>query len=429
MALKIGTADSRLGETTVLRRLSDDEAGSLPGLVASGRDAIPEVLDGFTVRGPNGTHPCYATAVAQCDLGDASFYYMFKLDVARALCLKLVSAIAFIHSQGYVHGGLSSCGPYLGCIVSNTLLLVDIHLGNFMLKLPPDLNSLSIEKLQEKYGLPETVAICRVDGGTLPPNIPPKAVLPLYLGKNAKDVSLQGTRLILSDFGEAFEPASRTRLCQDSRSPLAARPPEARFEPLSPLSFSADIWSLAVAMWNIVGMKPMFSDEFVTPDSVVAQQVDVLGPLPSSWWQLWAQRNEFFDERGNSIQGEDASPPLIEAFDAWVQNYRKKHHVGIFSEEEKAAFLQLLRPMLSIDPQKRPTGEEVLGSDWVVKWARQKSDTNITASLKPIIYGQLRILKIYIQSLSCIYTFGLPSIWFGSICIPFFPRQTTNFPS
>ncbi|KAG8414738.1 hypothetical protein J3459_014099 [Metarhizium acridum] len=150
-----------------------------------------------------------------------------------------------------------------------------------MLKLPSSLDSLSVEQLHDKYGPPETVAVSRVDGGPLPHNVPKKAVLPLHLGKNANEISLADTHLILADFGEAFAPASRMRPCQDCRSPLAARPPEARFEPPSPLSFSADIWCLAVAMWNLVAMKPLFSDEFVTPDAVLAQQVDVLGPLPS----------------------------------------------------------------------------------------------------------------------------------------------------
>lgn len=267
----------------------------------------------------------------------------------------------------------SSCPSQLvqhHCASPNASCFLDIHLGNAMLKLPSSLNRLSIEQLYEKYGHPETVTISRVNEGPLPPNVPERAVLPLYLGKKANEISLADTQLILADFGEAFAPASNIRPCGDSRSPLAARPPEVRFEPPSPLSFSADIWSLAVALWNLVAMKPIFSDEFVTPDSVLAQQVDVLGPMPPGWWQRWEQRHQFFDEAGNSTQGEDASPPLNEAFDAWVQKYRKKRNVGVFSEGEKAAFLSLLHRMLSFDPQNRPTAMEVLMSNWVVKWAK-----------------------------------------------------------
>ncbi|KAK3182640.1 hypothetical protein K4F52_006090 [Lecanicillium sp. MT-2017a] len=318
VALKIAISDSRLQETKILRNLSNTQPDTSSDLITlAGQNAIPRLLDEFTLRGPNGTHSCYTTAPAQCNLMDASFHHLFKLDVARALSVKLVSAIAYMHSLGYVHG------------------------------------------------------VSRVDGELLSSNVPKEATLPLSLGKTAREMSLADTHLILTDFGEAFAPALDTRLCEDSRSPLAARPPEARFEPLSPLSFSADIWSLAIALWNLVGMKPLFSDELVTPETVVAQQVDVLGPMPQSWWQLWEQRNQFFDATGNSTQGEDASPPLSEAFDAWVQKYRSKHKVGVFQEREKMAFLELLRRMLSFDPRNRPTAIEVLKSDWVVKWAKE----------------------------------------------------------
>ncbi|KFG81212.1 protein kinase domain-containing protein [Metarhizium anisopliae] len=246
-----------------------------------------------------------------------------------------------------------------------------------MLKSPSSLNSLSVEQLYENYGRPETVAVSRVDGAPLPHDIPEKAVLPLYLCKKAHEISLPETRLILADFGEAFAPASSTRPCQDCRSPLAARPPEARFEPPSPLSFSADIWTLAIIMWKLVAMKPLFSDEFIPPDAVVAQHVDVLGPLPHPWWRRWQQRHQFFDEDGNSTQGEYASPPLGEAFGAWVQKYRKEFNVGVFSQGEKTAFLQLLRQMLSFDPRDRPTAAEVLESDWVVEWARPDFERSI----------------------------------------------------
>ena len=238
-----------------------------------------------------------------------------------------------------------------------------------MLKLPSSLDKLSIEELYSKYGQPETVPIARVDESPLPPNVPDRAVLPLYLGTTANKISLAGTDLILTDFGEAFAPATTTRLCEDSRSPLASRPPEAQFEPQSALSYSADIWSLGIAIWKLVGLKPIFSDEFVTPDGVVAQQVDVLGPLPPSWWQRWEARSQFFDAEGISVQGDNMSPPLDAAFDTWVQHYRKKQNVGTFSDDEKTAFLQLLRRMLSFQPQNRPTALEILESDWVVNWA------------------------------------------------------------
>lgn len=95
VALKVGISDSRLGETAVLENLSTARRPVASNLVASsGQNAIPPVLDKFTVSGPNGVHPCYSTTLAQCSLGEAVRHHLFRQDVARALSVKLVLAIA-----------------------------------------------------------------------------------------------------------------------------------------------------------------------------------------------------------------------------------------------------------------------------------------------------------------------------------------------
>lgn len=73
--------------------------------------------------------------------------------------------------------------------------------------------------------------------------------------------------------------------------------------------------------------------------------MDALGSLPARWWSRWEE--DYFDEDGNLIQGKDSGPSLNKAFDNWGQSYRQKLKVSILSEEEKGAFLQLLRCMLS----------------------------------------------------------------------------------
>lgn len=47
---------------------------------------------------------------------------------------------------------------------------------------------------------------------------------------------------------------------------------------------------------------------------------------------------------------------------------RRKPELGVFGEEETRAFLDLMRRMLTFQPENRLTVEEVLGSEWMVKW-------------------------------------------------------------
>lgn len=66
-------------------------------------------------------------------------------------------------------------------------------------------------------------------------------------------------------------------------------------------------------------MKAIFSSDFATADEVVSQQIDVLGPMPSNWWERWEERREFFDENGRPKDDPYVWPRIDEAFEEGVQ--------------------------------------------------------------------------------------------------------------
>ena len=110
VAVKVGTANSLPRERNILRALSSTSSKTWPSFSSpghlAGRDSSPFILDEFELYGPNGTHPCYTTVAARCNLKEVSYSRLFTLDVARALSGGLALAVAYIHSEGYVHGGL-----------------------------------------------------------------------------------------------------------------------------------------------------------------------------------------------------------------------------------------------------------------------------------------------------------------------------------
>jgi serine/threonine-protein kinase SRPK3 len=110
VAIKIGiSSPSRPGrEPEILRALhgSGSSSQARVTLDTNVRAALPSMIDAFDAHGPNGTHPCYTITPAQGSLKEASFSRLFPVQVARALAAKLTTAIAFVHSQGFVHGGL-----------------------------------------------------------------------------------------------------------------------------------------------------------------------------------------------------------------------------------------------------------------------------------------------------------------------------------
>ncbi|KAH9878067.1 hypothetical protein J1614_003284 [Plenodomus biglobosus] len=290
-------------------------------------------------------------------LAEAKFSRLFPIRVARALAAKLAIAVAFVHSRGFVHA--------------------DLHLRNALVKLPSTFDELSIPEFREKFGEPDTVPITRVDGKPLAPNVPAQAVLPLYLGKVSQKFTLADAHgLILSDFGEAFSPATEQRLGRDCRTPLAKRAPEALFEPDEALSYPSDIWSLGTAIWEISGMKFIFS-ESETRNHIAAHQIDVLGAynFPESWKKQWERLGADDKDTNDAIPRQptgdrESWPSLENALEQFMQKYRRgEEALGIFGEEETRAILELMRGMLRFRPEERLTAEEVLRSKWMVKWA------------------------------------------------------------
>jgi serine/threonine protein kinase len=178
-----------------------------------------------------------------------------------ALAAQLALAVEYVHSQGFVHG--------------------DLHCGNILLQLPFDISELSETDLHSKYGGPELVVIRRFDGQPLPSNIPPKAILPIWLGEASGEIKLPEAKILFSDFGEAFSHTKQDRF--KSHTPLVSRPPNARFEPYTSLSLPSDIWSLGYTLWSILGQSSISDSMFATEDSITCEQVDALGLLTREW--------------------------------------------------------------------------------------------------------------------------------------------------
>ncbi|KAJ5950798.1 uncharacterized protein N7479_009211 [Penicillium vulpinum] len=364
VAVKVGTAESNDREVDVLNYLNhvrtaesnDREADVLNCLNHSspldhlGSSMIPSIKDRFILHGPNGTHPCYVTTLAMCSVSSAkegSYKRIFQASTARSLIVQLLLAVQYIHSKGVAHG--------------------DLHTGNILLGLPADFDQLSIEELYEKYGSPTLEPVIRFDGQPIKESsIPSSVVPPIWLGKASEEFSLPESRVLLSDFGEAYRPSIEYRY--SSHTPISFTPPEARFDPECGLSFSADIWTLACSIWIILGQRPLFEDILATPDDITAEQVDTRGKLPLRWWEKWAARHRYFDESGKPNQGRQVRS-WEDRFEKHIQLPRQQAGIPGFDVEEKAAIMNMLRSMLCFEPEKRLTARDILKCEWMERWA------------------------------------------------------------
>lgn len=226
-----------------------------------------------------------------------------------------------------------------------------------------------MEQLYAEFGAPEREPVVRLDGKptSLSSGVPPHVIPPVWLGVASDQIALDEAKLLLSDFGVAFRPSDRSRF--ESYTPLVIRPPEAFFEPTTPLSFASDIWSLGCTIFELLAHRSLI-DGIITPqDEITAQQVHLQGPLPSEWWDTWEKRSKWFDEAGTPLSNERDIWTWDRRFEQWIQEPRQFRGMDTISEEEKVALLELLRRTLAWRPMERPSVEEVLDATWMKGWA------------------------------------------------------------
>ncbi|KAF2849928.1 kinase-like protein [Plenodomus tracheiphilus IPT5] len=270
---------------------------------------------------------------------------LFGDEVARAVVGQIVRGVAFLHGRGVVHG--------------------DLHEGNVLFRAPRGIHGLSQVELYEKYGQPLLEKITRLDGQSLDSWVPTHGVIPIWFGGESDTLSLADSQIFLNDFSESFRPA--VDVPKPSHTPYILLAPELLLEPSSATTFASEIWSLACAMFAVMGQYHLFDTWFPSRDRILEEQVDALGYLPEDMWERWVNREKSFDGELRKVDGEPRRL-LEDRFGNSIQNSRKECEMTAMDDEEQREFLLLLRGMLAFRPKDRLTAQEVLQSRWMQRW-------------------------------------------------------------
>jgi serine/threonine protein kinase len=152
--------------------------------------------------------------------------------------------------------------------------------------------------------------------------------------------------------------------------PFTHRGPEAHFEPTKPLTFASDVWSLRCLIFEFVGHRSLIDGLWLaSQDDMIAQQVQLLGPMPADLWAKWEKRSEWYDEAGNLVNEAAGNCTWDRRFENWVQWLRRRKGMETVGDEEREAFLRMLKCILKWKPEERPTAEEVIKAEWMTRWA------------------------------------------------------------
>lgn len=372
ITLKISTTESveRTHEEQILLRLTKSRS------VLPGEAIIQTLLDSFTFSGPNGTHRCLATGAARVSIHvakDIAYHRLLQLEAARAIASQLILALQFVHAQGVVHGGMFWCYviTYVNWLIESKPGDTDLHAGNILLHLPPNIRSITREQLYINVGRPDEEPVVRADGLPLDNRIPLKVVFPVLLGLGSDEIKLADSSILLTDFGEAFDSQRTQRFTAHAPVPLS--PPESRFAD-EPLSFPSDIWTLGCVIWDLFGSSPPFETFPGSQDDIIVEHVETFGKLPDQWWSKWETRGSWFDEEGHKNVKESLRQYYGNTSRSWTQRFaeinisRQSKKLETFDPEEEKSFHDMMRSMLVLEPSERASIDDVVRCEWMQRW-------------------------------------------------------------
>ncbi|CAG8897677.1 unnamed protein product [Penicillium egyptiacum] len=326
-ALKVLSAEcydgsQDISELEVLTRLRDSDPKH------DGHRHIPMLVDSFKHLGPNGHHLCLVLEPMGENL--RTFGTLFAKDqvpssIMRRFGQQLLLASDYAHRSGVIH--------------------TDIQPRNIMIQIP----DLSIIDDYLKNTTPDPMAY--------DPSSDPLAIVSHPL----KDFYIRGSTdlmtldVALCDWGSAsWINHHPTELIQ----PVLLRAPEviigASWGP------SVDIWNLGAVLLEVLDAVRMFDGRTMQTGGVfqtkhhLEEIVALFGPFPPHLLALGDPKivAEYFDDQGN-IRNPTPRPKAF--LENWIES---------ITGNDKEEFVMLLRSMMKIDPDDRPTAKESLSEAW-----------------------------------------------------------------
>ncbi|KAH6646076.1 kinase-like domain-containing protein [Truncatella angustata] len=289
-----------------------------------GRAHLVQMLDHFTLAGPNGVHGCLVLELLGVSVVNFidSFCRHERLPavLAKSITYQVLLGIDLLAQHRIGHG--------------------DIHTGNLAIAIP-DLHTLSEKQFFDKFGGPDTAPMRRTDGASLEDHRPDYLVRNASLKMSLRE-SLHSSPVVkIIDFGESYidDHAPKTL-----HTPLAMRAPETVFG--DQIDHRVDMWSMGCLIYfELMTGQPPFDVIMLTPATLVSQMIDFsTDELPARWQEKWqAIRNGiskvYFDE--------NKCPEFT------------KSDIDIISN--------LIGQMLKFDPTSRALANDILDNPWFTR--------------------------------------------------------------
>lgn len=218
------------------------------------------------------------------------------------------------------------------------------------------------------YEKPERLKVRRYDGAPIGPNVPEYQIQEHGLVTPADTIPFD-CKVLVTDFGEAFlaNASSEAHQEYELNTPFLVRPFDYMFG--YPITSAADIWTLGMVIFEILGRSKLFQDPWLNDDELVLEAINTLGPLPPKMWQTWPNRSKIFKDDGswqeaNRPSESEVQPTLTDRIRVCMGQDGGSEAFG-YTEIELKSLEKMLRSMLQYEPESRATVDQVLNSEWV----------------------------------------------------------------
>ncbi|EPE36162.1 Protein kinase-like (PK-like) [Glarea lozoyensis ATCC 20868] len=313
-------------ELKVLKHLRDADPSH------DGYEYISILHDSFKHQGPNGEHHCFIFKVKGESLQSFVSWWDRRppIPIIRNFVNQLLYALDYTHSCGIVH--------------------TDIKPDNIMIQIPDD--SIISEYLEKT-----SVKVLSQDPTTDYQIIQSTSLREFYF---AEGFNLMKLKIALSDWTTSS--FTSNHLIEFIQSDLL-RAPEVFLA--APWDTSADIWNLGALVPELIYNQNMFSgrDPNRKYNEVrhLQEMENLFGLFPRSLLDKACPENV---ETGF---GEDGKISLPETTTVGLEV-----RFGDMEESERAEFIEFVRAMLVIDPEKRKSAKELQEMKWAVHDFRDK---------------------------------------------------------
>ncbi|KAG5945206.1 hypothetical protein E4U59_006219 [Claviceps monticola] len=294
---------------------------------------VNQMLDHFTLDGPNGTHDCLVLELVGPNVQD----------VVQRSCKggRLSSKLA----KGFAKQALQG----LDFLAVNNIGHGDLHTRNLAVVVP-NLDSLNEEDFIARLGKPEIGAVIRMDGSPLTHNLPTHLTRSASFQRRDFMSSSSCPSIKIIDFGEAFLSDDAPSTLQ---TPLYLQAPEIVFR--DRLDRWVDLWSANCLIFELVTGQPPFDTVAMTPTRIVGQMIEVTSDeIRSKWQAKWhATQQEALEQDGGF------------ALKKWLEDvYFDSNKQAEFTSEEVADIHEVVAAMLRFEPSLRATPSESLVRAW-----------------------------------------------------------------